>query len=60
MGERQSQLKSGAGSLLKKPPNKDSKTLDWFSIGAIKNQLCGVEIWSRAPDLHLLLIGVIH
>ena len=27
MGERQSQLKSGAGSLLKVPPNKDSKTL---------------------------------
>ena len=27
MGERQSQLKSGAGSLLKMPPNKDSKTL---------------------------------
>ena len=23
-------------------------------------QLCGVEIWSRAPDFHFLLIGVIH
>ena len=26
----------------------------------MENQLRGVDIWSRAPDLHLLLMGVIH